>query len=293
MRKELKEVKAQLDELLTMIAEFPSVAARYAALKNGSAVPKINHSADTFHSVSSHNESREIKNLHQKEAGQWDIRLEDRKSQQKYGLETHDIHQEADRELGPRGDDKPSNTGGDDDIAPISKGNQESPSQSVDHDQKMQGNTPNNANDPVGQGKDEPQREEERAKRHTSSLREEEKAEDHVPVAGKDVRTAKTGNQEEQEEGKLKEYPQSDATNMEVDGDARKEYSVGVVHVHGGSQKPGGKRSVSKEEKHGQQGGGSRVKGDTEQEGDEQVDKILHGEYSKTTPDRNNGRESL
>ena len=93
MRKELKEVKAQLDELLTMIAVFPSVAARYAALKNGSAVPKINHSADTLHSVSSHNVSREIKNF-QKEAGQWDIRLEDRKSQQMYELETHDIHQE-------------------------------------------------------------------------------------------------------------------------------------------------------------------------------------------------------
>ena len=163
--------------------------------------------------MSSHNESREIKNL-QKEAGQWDIRLEDRKSQQMYGLETHDIHQEADRELGPRGDDKPSNTGGDDDIAPISKGNQEGPSQSVDHDQKMQGNTPSNANDRMGQGNDEPQREEERAKRHTSALREEEKAEDHVPVAGKDVRTARRGNQEEQEERKLNEYPPSDATKL-------------------------------------------------------------------------------
>ena len=186
MRKELKEVKAQLDELLTMIAEFPSVAARYAALKNDSAVPKINHSADTLHSVSSHNESREIKNL-QKEAGQWDIRLEDRKSQQMYGC---------------------------DGIAPISKGNQEGPSQSVDHEQKMQGNTPSNAIDPMGQGKDEPQREEERAKCHTSSLREEEKAEDHVPVAGKDVRTARRGNQEEQEERKLNEYPPSDATKL-------------------------------------------------------------------------------
>ena len=52
LRKELKELKSQLEELLTLIGEFPSVAASYAALKNGTGLLLPSQSVGTAASSS-------------------------------------------------------------------------------------------------------------------------------------------------------------------------------------------------------------------------------------------------
>lgn len=241
------------------------MASRYSALKNGSWVPKINLSSDTLHSsLSSHNRTREIKN---------------------------DIHQVVDREQGPRPDDKASDVRKGDFTAPGSEGHHEGPSSST----HLERETTDNANDPLGQGRDESLKEEETAKGHTPPLREEERAEDSVPLVGKEAHTAGIGSKEQEEE--KVQHPHS-VTNNGIAVDSRKEFSMGVVHVHGSSEKPYGERSAIKEERRGQQVAGKRVTISTdtpkEPEGDEQVDKALHGKFTPSSDrSRNNGRESL